>query len=100
MQIYNQMMVFIIVEGKLNGADEGETFTVNLPQNHQGLMERLIDDAVQNNPEVFVFSKPQKLADWVTFFTGIIPFIIIIILFFFLLSQSQGGGNKVMNFGK
>ena len=88
----------LIVEGKLAGSDEGETFTVNLPQNHQGLMEK-IDDAVQNNPEIRFLPAPET-SGWVQFFTGIIPFIIIIILFFFLLSQTQGGGNKVMNFGK
>ena len=40
---------------------------------------------------------------WVSFFTGLVPFIIIFILFFFLLNQAQGGGGgggRVMNFGK
>ena len=40
---------------------------------------------------------------WVSFFTGLLPFIIIFILFFFLLNQAQGGGGgggRVMNFGK
>ncbi|KGR87925.1 ATP-dependent zinc metalloprotease FtsH [Lysinibacillus odysseyi] len=87
-----------VVEGKMKGAEEGEKFTVNLPQNNQALMERLTD-LKQSYPDV-KWEKAPETSGWVQFFTGIIPFIIIIILFFFLLSQSQGGGNKVMNFGK
>ncbi|WP_413364261.1 ATP-dependent zinc metalloprotease FtsH [Lysinibacillus sp. 3P01SB] len=87
-----------VVEGKMKGAEEGETFTVNLPQNNQTLMDRLTN-LEQAYPDV-TWEKAPETSGWVQFFTGIIPFIIIIILFFFLLSQSQGGGNKVMNFGK
>jgi cell division protease FtsH len=87
-----------VVEGKMKGAKEGETFTVNLPQNNQTLMDRLTN-LEQEYPDV-TWEKAPETSGWVQFFTGIIPFIIIIILFFFLLSQSQGGGNKVMNFGK
>ena len=87
-----------VVDGVMKGAAEGERFTVNLPQNNQVLMERLTD-LQQAYPEVHWEQAPET-SGWVSFFTGIIPFIIIIILFFFLLSQSQGGGNKVMNFGK
>ncbi|RHW31730.1 ATP-dependent metallopeptidase FtsH/Yme1/Tma family protein [Lysinibacillus yapensis] len=88
----------LVVEGALEGYAEGETFTVNLPQDNQALMTQ-INAAVDNNPEINWLKAPET-SGWVQFFTGIIPFIIIIILFFFLLSQSQGGGNKVMNFGK
>jgi cell division protease FtsH len=42
----------------------------------------------------------KQTSGWVTFLTGIIPFIIIFVLFFFLMNQAQGGGGKVMNFGK
>ncbi len=87
-----------VVEGVMKGAEEGEKFTVNLPQNNQTLMDRLTN-LEQAYPEVR-WEKAPETSGWVQFFTGIIPFIIIIILFFFLLSQSQGGGNKVMNFGK
>lgn len=87
-----------VVEGVMKGAEEGEKFTVNLPQNNQTLMDRLTN-LEQAYPDV-KWEKAPETSGWVQFFTGIIPFIIIIILFFFLLSQSQGGGNKVMNFGK
>ena len=87
-----------VVEGAFKGAEEGEVFTVNLPQNDQTTLARVFD-IQENYPEVTVLQAPET-SGWVTFFTGIIPFVIIIILFFFILSQSQGGGNKVMNFGK
>ncbi|MDN4495365.1 ATP-dependent zinc metalloprotease FtsH [Ureibacillus aquaedulcis] len=88
----------LVVEGKLTGYDEGQTFVVNLPQDNQALMTK-INETAANNPNINWLKAPET-SGWVQFFTGIIPFIIIIILFFFLLSQSQGGGNKVMNFGK
>ncbi len=87
-----------VVEGKLAGYEEGETFITNLPQNNQDLLTK-INEARETNSKI-VWLKAPETSGWVQFFTGIIPFIIIIILFFFLLSQSQGGGNKVMNFGK
>ncbi|BDH59945.1 cell division protein FtsH [Ureibacillus massiliensis 4400831 = CIP 108448 = CCUG 49529] len=88
----------LVVEGKLQGYKEDETFVVNLLDNNQDLLTK-INEASENNPKIVILKQPET-GGWVQFFTGIIPFIIIIILFFFLLSQSQGGGNKVMNFGK
>lgn len=87
-----------IVKGALKGYEKDESFIVNLPRDNQSLMDR-IDKEVQKNGNITYLTAPET-SGWVSFLTGIIPFIIIIILFFFLLSQSQGGGNKVMNFGK
>ncbi|KGR76585.1 ATP-dependent zinc metalloprotease FtsH [Ureibacillus manganicus] len=90
-------MVYV-VQGKLAGYEEGQTFTANIPTDYPGIQDK-IADARENNAKIEYIPAPEA-SGWVQFFTGIIPFIIIIILFFFLLSQSQGGGNKVMNFGK
>ena len=90
-------MVYV-VQGKLVGYEEGQTFTANIPTDYPGIQDK-IADARENNAKIEYIPAPEA-SGWVQFFTGIIPFIIIIILFFFLLSQSQGGGNKVMNFGK
>ena len=87
-----------VIEGTMKGAKEGEGFTLNILQNNQTAMDRVLNIET-DYPEVTVLEAPET-SGWVTFFTGIIPFVIIIILFFFLMSQSQGGGNKVMNFGK
>ena len=55
----------------------------------------------QTKTEIDILPAPVTSA-WVSFFTGLVPFIIIFILFFFLLNQAQGGGGggRVMNFGK
>jgi cell division protease FtsH len=45
-------------------------------------------------------NEPPRDSVWITFLTGILPFVIMFILFFFFLNQAQGGGSKVMNFGK
>ena len=87
-----------IVTGTLEGAEEGETFIANLPRDNQSLMTR-IDEAEAQSSTINFVPAPET-SGWITFFTGIMPFIIIMVLFFFLLSQSQGGGNRVMNFGK
>ncbi|KYG33319.1 ATP-dependent zinc metalloprotease FtsH [Alkalihalobacillus trypoxylicola] len=83
-----------LITGQFNDSKEDEYFqTYALPteQNAELLM---------NATNEFNVEPADQTSGWVTFFTGIIPFIIIFILFFFLLSQAQGGGNRVMNFGK
>ncbi|GAF66497.1 ATP-dependent Zn metallopeptidase [Bacillus sp. TS-2] len=83
-----------LITGQIVGSADDEYFqTYALPteQNAELLM---------NATNEFNVEPADQTSGWVTFFTGIIPFIIIFILFFFLLSQAQGGGNRVMNFGK
>ncbi|MER1959072.1 MAG: ATP-dependent zinc metalloprotease FtsH [Solibacillus sp.] len=87
------------ITGEMKGAEEGETFTVNILQNDQTSVDRILQIQDGEYPGVEVLEAAQT-SGFVTFLTSIIPFVIIIILFFFLMSQSQGGGNKVMNFGK
>ena len=88
----------LVVVGTMKDAKEDEKFTLNILNNSQTAIDRVLN-IEKEYPEVNVLPAPEN-SGWMQFFTGIIPFIIIIILFFFLLSQSQGGGNKVMNFGK
>ncbi|WJY26713.1 MULTISPECIES: ATP-dependent zinc metalloprotease FtsH [Sporosarcina] len=89
------------VKGHMKGAKKDETFTTNVPMNDETTMSDIRDLAKTTKTEVDILPAPETSA-WVSFFTGLVPFIIIIILFFFLLNQAQGGGGggKVMNFGK
>ncbi|WP_432353771.1 ATP-dependent zinc metalloprotease FtsH [Sporosarcina sp. A2] len=89
------------VKGQMKDAKKDETFTANVPMNDEMTMNNIRDLALAKNAEVEILPAPEASA-WVSFFTGLVPFIIIIILFFFLLNQAQGGGGggKVMNFGK
>ncbi|PWA12140.1 cell division protein FtsH [Pueribacillus theae] len=86
-----------LVEGKLVGAEEGETFQTSVPFNES--VENEILNSTQQGVKVEVLQAEQT-SGWLSFLTAIIPFAIIFILFFFLLNQAQGGGNRVMNFGK
>ncbi len=82
------------IKGQLKGAKEGDFF-ITYVMNSPAMLDRI--DTASSDLEV----KPAKETSvWVSFLTGIIPFIIIFILFFFLLNQAQGGGSRVMNFGK
>ncbi|GEK34500.1 ATP-dependent zinc metalloprotease FtsH [Kurthia sibirica] len=87
-----------VVKGKLEGYKEDESFVTNIPQNDQDLMNIIRDEASKSSKINFL--PAPETSGWISFITGVIPFIIIFILFFFLLNQSQGGGNKVMSFGK
>ncbi|MGG0644378.1 ATP-dependent zinc metalloprotease FtsH [Sporosarcina gallistercoris] len=89
------------VKGQMKNAKDDEKFTTNVPMNDEMTMNDIRDLALAKNAEVDILPTPETSA-WVSFFTGLVPFIIIIILFFFLLNQAQGGGGggKVMNFGK
>lgn len=89
------------VKGHMKNAKDDATFTTNVPMNDEMTMNDIRDLALAKNAKVEILPAPETSA-WVSFFTGLVPFIIIIILFFFLLNQAQGGGGggKVMNFGK
>ncbi|KMK74507.1 ATP-dependent zinc metalloprotease FtsH [Alkalihalobacillus pseudalcaliphilus] len=83
-----------LVTGELRQAAEGdENFQTHVLPTEQNA--ELLTAAPS-----YTVEPADETSGWVTFFTGIIPFIIIFILFFFLLSQAQGGGSRVMNFGK
>lgn len=85
------------VKGEMEGYEEGQTFVTNIPEND---MDSIGEIVASTSTEIDILP-PKETSAWVSFFTGLVPFIIIIILFFFLLNQSQGGGGgKVMNFGK
>lgn len=86
-----------LIEGKLAGAKEGETFQTSVPFNET--VENEILSMATKGVEIEVLQADQTNG-WINFLTAIIPFAIIFILFFFLLNQAQGGGNRVMNFGK
>ncbi|KAA0941060.1 ATP-dependent metallopeptidase FtsH/Yme1/Tma family protein [Sporosarcina sp. ANT_H38] len=89
------------VKGTMKGYKEGEEFVTNI-MNDTKTQEDIRTLATQTNTEIDILPTPVASA-WVSFFTGLLPFIIIFILFFFLLNQAQGGGGgggRVMNFGK
>lgn len=89
-----------VVRGEMKGYEEGEEFLTNIPQNDEALLGDIRNIASSTNTKVEFLKAPETSA-WVSFFTGLVPFIIIFILFFFLLNQAQGGGGgRVMNFGK
>lgn len=88
------------VRGEMQGYEEGETFVTNIPQANEALLNYIDEVAMTTDTEIEFLKAPETSA-WVSFFTGLVPFIIIFILFFFLLNQAQGGGGgRVMNFGK
>ncbi|QMT17535.1 ATP-dependent metallopeptidase FtsH/Yme1/Tma family protein [Planococcus maritimus] len=88
------------VTGEMTDYEEGEKFVTNVPIENEALTQQIDEVATAQDVDVEFLKAPQT-SGWVSFFTGIIPFIIIFILFFFLLNQSQGGGGgRVMNFGK
>lgn len=92
-----ERQVYVMV-GQLRAMEDNESFIVNVPISDIAI-EEVLTTAKQGGTKLEVLQAEQA-SPWVTFFTGIIPFVIIFILFFFLLSQAQGGGSRVMNFGK
>jgi len=89
------------VTGEMKGYEEGETFITHVPDD-VAIQEDIRALALKTGAaEINILPTPVPSA-LVSFFTGLLPFLIIFILFFFLLNQAQGGGGggKVMNFGK
>ncbi|MFD1337342.1 ATP-dependent zinc metalloprotease FtsH [Oceanobacillus iheyensis] len=79
---------------------DGETeFVAQVPDNNDLVSQ--ITDTAREQSQLTVMEEEQP-SPWLTFLTGIIPFLLIGLFFLFILSQAQGGGGggRVMNFGK
>ena len=78
---------------------DNTTFIAQVPDNTD-----VIADITQQATEQSVLNvmEEEQPSPWLTFLTGIIPFLLIGLFFLFILSQAQGGGGggRVMNFGK
>ncbi|MFJ7936824.1 ATP-dependent zinc metalloprotease FtsH [Sporosarcina sp. NPDC096371] len=86
------------VKGKMASYKKDESFVANVLNGND--LQADIKSLAGTKTKVEILPAPTTSA-WVSFFTGLVPFIIIFILFFFLLNQAQGGGGgRVMNFGK
>lgn len=79
---------------------DGETeFVAQVPDNEE-IVSQITEQATSQS-ELTVEEEEQP-SPWLTFLTGIIPFLLIGLFLLFILSQAQGGGGggRVMNFGK
>lgn len=77
---------------------EKQPFITQVPDNTD-IVKEITDKAMDQS--VLNVKEEERPSGWVTFLTGIIPFLILGLFFFFILSQAQGGGGgRVMNFGK
>ncbi|WP_339230708.1 ATP-dependent zinc metalloprotease FtsH [Oceanobacillus sp. FSL K6-2867] len=79
---------------------DGETtFIAQVPDNTE-IISSITDVATQQS--ILKVAEEEQPSPWLTFLTGIVPFLLIGLFFLFILSQAQGGGGggRVMNFGK
>ncbi|WP_087974051.1 ATP-dependent zinc metalloprotease FtsH [Oceanobacillus rekensis] len=86
---------------RFNGTlTDGETtFIAQVPDNTEIIAE-ITDSATEQS--ILNVAEEEQPSAWLTFLTGIVPFLLIGLFFLFILSQAQGGGGggRVMNFGK
>jgi len=72
----------------------GETFYVYVPEDTDGMFEKLED----SNARVEV--DPQERGALMSFLFSWLPFVLIIAVWIFFMRQMQGGGKGAMSFGK
>ncbi|WP_080871799.1 ATP-dependent zinc metalloprotease FtsH [Oceanobacillus timonensis] len=79
--------------------DDDTEFVAQVPDNDELVSQ--ITETASSQSELTVEEEEQP-SPWLTFLTGIIPFLLIGLFLLFILSQAQGGGGggRVMNFGK
>jgi cell division protease FtsH len=80
------------VEGKYKN---GTQFTTDLPEEHTGLTQRMLDHGVD--------IKPRAEGDNITLLSVFInwfPMLLFVAVMIFLMRQMQAGGGKAMGFGK
>lgn len=88
----------IRLTGTLMDDDETE-FVAQVPDN-EAIVSQITNRASQQSQ--LTVEEEEQPSPWLTFLTGIIPFLLIGLFLLFILSQAQGGGGggRVMNFGK
>lgn len=85
---------------------DGLTLQLNVTKNDgskltsRAILSEVVSQELLNTKAKVTVNAPPRDSVWITFLTGLLPFVIMFILFFFFLNQAQGGGSKVMNFGK
>lgn len=79
--------------------DDDKTFVAQVPDNTE-IIATITETATEQS--VLKVEEEEQPSAWLTFLTGIVPFLLIGLFFLFILSQAQGGGGggRVMNFGK
>lgn len=86
--------------GQLKDYEDDKFFVTYIPPSEYD-QAKIGEIVTKQGIDKFETLPAEKASGWITFLTGIVPFVIIFILFFFLLNQAQGGGGgRVMNFGK
>ncbi|MFD1849244.1 ATP-dependent zinc metalloprotease FtsH [Oceanobacillus bengalensis] len=85
------------VTGELR--DGGQPFVAQLPDNTD-IIAQVTESAREQS--VLNVIEEERPSPWLTFLTGILPFLLIGLFILFIFSQAQGGGGggRVMNFGK
>jgi cell division protease FtsH len=71
-----------------------ENFRTNIPQQYEGLVNRLIEK------KVIVQSKEPTASPWATLLLSWAPILLLIGFWIFFMRQVQSGGNKALSFGK
>ncbi|WP_052254965.1 ATP-dependent zinc metalloprotease FtsH [Salinicoccus sp. YB14-2] len=92
-----------LIEGRLSGQEEQESFTSVIPYNSASDLDSILDTARAQDGLNFAVQPADEQSPWTTMLFTFIPLLIILFLFLFLMSQAQGGGGgggKMMNFGK
>ncbi|MFC3419242.1 ATP-dependent zinc metalloprotease FtsH [Salinicoccus hispanicus] len=92
-----------LVEGRLAGQDEQESFTSVIPYNSTEDLDQILNTARAQEGLNFSIEPAEEQSPWTSMLFTFIPLLLILFLFLFLMSQAQGGGGgggRVMNFGK
>src|SRR5688572_16683522 len=74
--------------------DDGKGFRVTVPEQYEGLANKLIDN------QVVVTAKQASTSPWTALLYNWAPILLMIGFWIFIMRQMQSGGNKALSFGK
>ena len=90
-----QVASVTITGNEITGIDKSsETFRLIVPQQYEGLANRLQDKGVQ------ITAKEPSTSPWASLLYSWAPILLMIGFWIFLMRQMQSGGNKALSFGK
>jgi cell division protease FtsH len=82
------------ITGTYKTDDDGKGFRVTVPQQYEGLGNKLVEK------QVVVMAKTASASPWTQLLYSWAPILLMIGFWIFIMRQMQSGGNKALSFGK
>ncbi len=86
------------IVGKLEGYNDKESFTLNLPMSDE-IISKILENKETNSFKLKVNTDPEA-SSWLALAINVLPLLLLVGATFYLFSKQLGSGSKSMDFGR